>query len=610
MNQPLDPKETVDVPSSEPTDSLDAGLATGFGRKAANGDLVDATARLDASRAGAELNAATKKCLSLEEIDRPKDAQEETDGVLANSNEVQEGVQAAERDQAVAVVREAEQRKKRKKRKVRLALAATVALLLLGGGAFGWRHNERKKARAAVHHYNLGIVQHENGQVDDAIASYRKAIELDPKLTEAYNNLGTILADKGQVDEAIACFRKAIELEPKLTAAHNNLGRMLADKGQVEEAIASYHKAIELEPKFATAHYNLGTMLADMGQVDEAIASYRKAIQLDPKLGAAHNNLGCALRCKGQVDEAVACFRKAIELNPKNAAVHVSLGNALHGKGQVDEAVASYRKAIELDPKLAAAHYDLGIALHGKGQVDEAIANYRKAIELDPKFARAHCGLGLALEQQGRFADSLAAYKRGHELGTKQPDWRYPSAEWVRQAESKAAMEAKLPAFLKGDFHPGDNQERLGLAGLCKFRKLHHSAAGLFAAAFAADPKLADDLGAGHRYAAACHSALAASGQGEDAAELDDAAKAKLRGRSLGWLRADLDLRTRQLGSGKPDDRAEVQQKLVHWQKDSDLAGIRDTSALAKLPTEEQKAFTKLWTDVAALLKKAEEKVK
>jgi len=49
-----------------------------------------------------------------------------------------------------------------------------------------------------------------------------------------------------------------------------------------------------------------------------------------------------------------------------------------------------------------------------------------------------------------------------------------------------------------------------------------------------------------------------------------------------------------------------VQQALRHWQKDTDLAGIRDKAALAKLPAQEQKAFTQLWADVAALLKKAE----
>ena len=53
-----------------------------------------------------------------------------------------------------------------------------------------------------------------------------------------------------------------------------------------------------------------------------------------------------------------------------------------------------------------------------------------------------------------------------------------------------------------------------------------------------------------------------------------------------------------------------MQRTLRHWQQDTDLAGIRDAAALAKLPADEQKAFAQLWADVAALLKKAEEKPK
>ena len=63
--------------------------------------------------------------------------------------------------------------------------------------------------------------------------------------------------------------------------------------------------------------------------------------------------------------------------------------------------------------------------------------------------------------------------------------------------------------------------------------------------------------------------------------------------------------RAKQLASGRKEDRAAVQQKLRHWQKDTDLAGIRDAAALAKLPADERAAFTQLWADVAALLKKA-----
>src|SRR5262249_20202353 len=156
-----------------------------------------------------------------------------------------------------------------------------------------------------------------------------------------------------------------------------------------------------------------------------------------------------------------------------------------------------------------------------KGQVDAAIACYRKAIEIDPRYAEAHCNLGDALKRQGRFAESLAAYRRGPERGTKRPRWAHPPPAPGPHAQAGAPPCAR-PASLQGAFRPGDTRERLGLAGVCHAKKLHHQAAGLYSAAFAADPRLADDFeGEPHR-AAACNAALAAAGVGADAAQLDD----------------------------------------------------------------------------------------
>src|SRR5262249_11023622 len=326
-------------------------------------------------------------------------------------------------------------------------------------------------------------------------------------------------------------------------------------------------------------HYNLGSALQGKGQVDKAIHCLKQAIELDPMDAEFHTNLGSALQGKGQWDEAIASYRKAIELDPKLALAHNNLGNALAGKAQWDEAIECWKKAIKLDPKLTLAHYNLGNALQDKGQLDEAITAYRKATEIDPNFAEAHCNLGHALARQGRFAESLAALRRGHELGTKQPGWPYPSAAWVRQAEANAALEAKLPAFLKGAFRPGDTKERLGLAGVCQGKKLHHQAAGLYAAAFAADPRLAADFEGELPHAAAGNAALAAAGVGEDAAQLDDRERVRLRQQALDWLRADLALRTRQLESDKPAERAWAQEVLHERQQDADLASVRDAAA-------------------------------
>jgi hypothetical protein len=179
-------------------------------------------------------------------------------------------------------------------------------------------------------------------------------------------------------------------------------------------------------------------------------------------------------------------------------------------------------------------------------------------------------------------------------------------ARHLQVCEKHAKLEARLPGLISGKEKPASAQEALDAAVVCFKRDLPYAAACLRAAAFAADPKLADDLKAGHRYDAACEAALAAAGQGKDAGKLDDKERARLRKQALDWLRADLAAWDKRLKSGGPADRAEVQQRLKHWQEDKDFAGIRDKEALAKLPEEERKAFAQLWADVAALLKQAE----
>jgi len=238
----------------------------------------------------------------------------------------------------------------------------------------------------------------------------------------------------------------------------------------------------------------------------------------------------------------------------------------------LEEAIACYRQAIKLDPKLAPAHSNLGNVLFHQGKLEEAIACYRQAIKLDPKDADAHSNLA--------------------------------------RAERLAAVQGKLPAFLKGQYQPRTSAERLAMAELCLIKQLHHGAARLYAEAFTADPKLADDLKAGHRYNASCHAALAGCGQGKDADRLDDQARARWRNQALAWLRADLALRTKQLASGRPEDRRQEASTMQHWQRDTDFVGVRGKDGLAKLPESERAAWQQLWAEVEALRAKAAEKAK
>ncbi len=193
-----------------------------------------------------------------------------------------------------------------------------------------------------------------------------------------------------------------------------------------------------------------------------------------------------------------------------------------------------------------------------------------------------YAALGTAHAQQGQSDEAVAAFAQGLALATD----RAGKARIIAAA-------APLPGVLEKLAERADNSERLTFAQIAFDQKKFALATRLWAEALASDPKLGDDREKQHRYNAARAAALAAAGPGKDEPPLDEAAKAKLRGQALDWLKAEFAARTKQ------EPRAGMVQILWRWQQDSDLAGIRDNAALGKLPAEEQQAFTEFWADVA-----------
>ena len=231
-------------------------------------------------------------------------------------------------------------------------------------------------------HSNFGVALAGHGRFDEAIAHFRKALELKPDYAIAHNDLGMVLSGRRQVDEAIGHYQKALEIEPDYVEAHNNLGNVLADRGQVDEAIAHYRRALEIRPGDGDVQANLGYALARRGKIDEAIVHFRKALKIKPDDAETRYNFGNTLARCGLIDEAIGQYRKAVEIKPDYADAHCNLGNALAGRGQIDEAIGQYRKVLELKPDDMETHYNLGGALAGRGQVDEAMEHYQKALGL------------------------------------------------------------------------------------------------------------------------------------------------------------------------------------------------------------------------------------
>jgi tetratricopeptide (TPR) repeat protein len=461
------------------------------------------------------------------------------------------------------------------------------------------------KADFAEAHSNLGNALSSQGKHSAAEAACRKAIVLKPDLAYSHNNLGNALLRQQRYGEAEAALRKAIALDPDFAHAYTNLGIALGRQGKYGAAEAACRKAIARKPDFAEAHSVLGNCLMGRQSHGEAEAAYRKAIALNPNFAEAYNNLGSALSHQGKHGEAEAAYREAIALQPSNPAAHYNLGSALGAQGKHGEAEAACRKVIALWPDFAKAHINLGNALVAQGKLSEGAAAYRKAITLRPDLAAAHYNLGNTLWQQAQFDDAAAALHQACKLLPAKDPLREQARQLQQRCQRLGLLDARLPAILKGTEKPANTAEQVEFARLCHLKKLFAAAVRFYADAFAAEPKLGEDVPEGVRYDAACAAALAGCAPEKDADKPDGKERARLRRQARDWLRKDLTWWARKLENGTAQARHSAGQRLQHWQSDPDLASVRDRDGLARLPDEEREQWERLWSEVDELLRSA-----
>ena len=240
---------------------------------------------------------------------------------------------------------------------------------------------------------------------------WRHTVDVTSRNYIARNNLAGTLLDRGQLNEAIANYREALEIKPDVAQVQSNLGNALVREGNVEEAIVYLQKALQIDPEYAEAYNYMGSALMKKGQAGEAIGYYQKAVQLNTSYADAYNNLGVAFLRNGQADEAIAHYKKAVAINPGSAEMQFNLGNALAREGNWADAIACYQAALTAERdsvKAAKVRNNLGAALERLGKSDEALEQFSQAVQINGNYPEAHCNLGRTLAQLGRRDEAVA----------------------------------------------------------------------------------------------------------------------------------------------------------------------------------------------------------
>nr|WP_243436087.1 transglutaminase family protein [Acanthopleuribacter pedis] len=171
--------------------------------------------------------------------------------------------------------------------------------------------------RALAQYYNnIAAEKFGQGKRHEALAWFKKAVEIDGKISFAWSNLGVAHQYTGNPDKAEACYKKALRVSRMEMTAMNNLERLYSKTGREELAEKYRHKVMRFREKNPFYQYDQGRKAFDRGAYQEAVTRFRKAIYRKPKTHEFHHMLAAAYHKLGKDAKAARSLREARGLAP------------------------------------------------------------------------------------------------------------------------------------------------------------------------------------------------------------------------------------------------------------------------------------------------------
>jgi tetratricopeptide (TPR) repeat protein len=183
--------------------------------------------------------------------------------------------------------------------------------------------------------FDEGVALSREGKYDDSVAAFNRAIALNPKCQDCFYNIGFAYAQKKDYPQAEENYKKALEVKPDYTEAYNGLANIYNAQRKFDLAAEASAKASQLSAAApgalqggnADSLYNEGVILWNGGKIPDAKAKFQAAIAANANHAESHYQLGMALVNEGKLAEAGAEFNTYLKLSPEgpNAATAKAL---------------------------------------------------------------------------------------------------------------------------------------------------------------------------------------------------------------------------------------------------------------------------------------------
>jgi serine/threonine protein kinase/Flp pilus assembly protein TadD len=254
----------------------------------------------------------------------------------------------------------------------------------------------------------------------EALAAYEKAIDLRPQDAQAWKERGDVLYRLERYAAALTAYEKALSLKSRDPETLNRKGRTLYNLERPQEALAMQEEALNLKPNYAEALSDRGIALIGLRRYEEALESFNQAQRIMPLDPRFWQNKALALqylgRSKEALDvyyEALAAYDKELADKPENEAAWVDRGNVLIKLRRPENALISYEQALKIKPDSYLAWQSKGNALFPLGRYDEALEAFDKALQIRPdSYLTWHNRGSLLRDGKKDFAQAIESYDK------------------------------------------------------------------------------------------------------------------------------------------------------------------------------------------------------
>jgi tetratricopeptide (TPR) repeat protein len=278
-------------------------------------------------------------------------------------------------------------------------------------------------------------------RLDENVKELKQILALDPRSADAHMLLGIAYSTWGSKElkgEAIAEFRQALDLNPRLVQVRFFLAHLYLDLGRAVRAREELEAALVQTPGNPEFLALLGEAERQSKNPRRAVEMTRQALQADPSFAPARYYLGLALLDAGERDDAIKELEQVVRARAVGADAYLALGSAYLDAGRAAEAVETLNQGLRIDSARSELHIALARVYRSQGLLDKAdaqllLAKPKRAplsdssdypyqqVELD-----FHLERGLVKAQRGQLAAAAEAFKKvlelepNHEVATRE----------------------------------------------------------------------------------------------------------------------------------------------------------------------------------------------